>query len=292
MKLPDFRSFEPLNSAKGKMGIARNVYGNLTVLVAPGRLTLTELTKIESREGLDVSIEEIVVLPDGTLGFKGQRVVLYIRDKPEYGSYYSDPRFHLANCSTLKQMRHSDRFGKYVASGNTTGEFAINFIKGGKARPTVRRLSVCQNCLDYLRFGAFSLSQAAMRRQAAVIKFSIRDFFEKYPKSYHAEVPKHSEYSQPINNYTSGFHETSIDVRERAGWRCQEYTCMVDLSAPVNRKYLHTHHKNALKYDNSIENLIALCVYCHANTPNHSHIRNSPDYKAFVPIRLKLLRGS
>jgi hypothetical protein len=68
------------------MGVPKNVYGDLYVELAPGRLTLTELTELSSAAGLDVSLDEIVVLPDGTLSYKGQRIVVYIRDKSDYSA--------------------------------------------------------------------------------------------------------------------------------------------------------------------------------------------------------------
>ena len=100
MKLPDFFNFEPLNLIKEKMGVPRNVYGVLTVLIDPGRLTEEELKKLTSSDGIDISPDELSILPDGTLAYKNSRVLLYIRDMERY-----EPRFHLANCSTLQEMR-------------------------------------------------------------------------------------------------------------------------------------------------------------------------------------------
>lgn len=202
---------------------------------------------------------------------------------------YSDPRFHLANCSTLVQMRQNNRFGKYVASNNMTGRFEMNIIKHGRVRATTKELCVCQNCLDFLRFNNFALSQSAPVRERAVAAFSLLSFFEKYPKSFHANIPKYDAVNAPINNYPSHFSEFSDAIREKAGWRCQDETCRVNLSAPENRKYLHAHHKNSEKYDNSDENLEALCVYCHAKSPMHQHLKNTPDYRAFLSIRPGLL---
>ena len=290
MKLPDFRAFAPFNALKDRMGVPRHVLGDLRVEISPGRLTLTELETLASPAGLDVSIDDVEVLADGTLSHKGQRVVVYIRDRAQYSMNYSDPRFHLANCSTLVQMRQNNHFGKYVASNNTSGRFEMNIIKHGKVRATTKELSVCQNCLDFLKFNNFSSSQNAHTREAAVVGFSLLNFFEKYPKSFHAIIPKYDAYSAPINDYPSAFNEVSVTIREKAGWICQEQTCRVDLSAPAYRKYLHAHHKNSEKYDNSDENLEALCIYCHASTPMHQHLRNSMDYKAFLSMRPSLLR--
>ena len=290
MKLPDFKAFEPFNALKGKMGIPRDVFGDLRVEIAPGRLTLTELKTLATPAGLDVSIDDIVVLPDGTLGLKGQRVVLYIRDKSSYGTNYSDPRFHLANCVTLIQMRENNRFGKYVANNNTTGRFEMNLIKHGRVSQTTRELSVCQNCLEFLKFRNFALSQPASNREKAVATFSLLDFFEKYSKSFHVQFPKYDSKSAPLNNYPVGWEKISFGVRERAGWRCQDLSCRVNLSSFENKRYLHVHHINGEKNDVSDGNLQALCIYCHANKAwQHQHMKSNKDYKDFLLKRPSLL---
>lgn len=51
MKLPDFKTFPSFNALKDRMGIPRHVYGDLRVEIAPGRLTLTELTNLASPAG-------------------------------------------------------------------------------------------------------------------------------------------------------------------------------------------------------------------------------------------------
>ena len=137
MKLPDFFNFEPLNLIKEKMGVPRNVYGVLTVLIDPSRLTEEELKKLTSSDGIDISPDELSILPDGTLAYKNSRVLLYIRDMERY-----EPRFHLANCSTLQEMRAKKRFDRYVVSANTDGNFKINIIEASMLRTETRKLSV------------------------------------------------------------------------------------------------------------------------------------------------------
>jgi hypothetical protein len=80
MKLTDFRHFEPLNSLKEKMGIPRDSFGSLTVMIEAGRLSELELEKLTSQDGLEISLDDLRVLDDGTLAYKNSRVLLYIRD--------------------------------------------------------------------------------------------------------------------------------------------------------------------------------------------------------------------
>ena len=157
MKLTDFSGFEPLNSLKEKMGIPRDTFGNLTVLIDAGRLSELELEKLASQDGLDISLDDLRVLDDGTLAYKNSRVLLYIRDVTVYGGHKSQPRYHISNCSTLVGMREKKRFSsRYVVSSRMDGEFNLNLISGGVARSELYRLCVCQNCLDRAEFQRIS----------------------------------------------------------------------------------------------------------------------------------------
>jgi hypothetical protein len=280
MKLPNFYEFEPLNSIKAMMGIPRNVYGTLRPLVTAPRLTELELRILASNNGLDISVDELVILPDGTLAYKNSRVILYIRDVNVYGNQQIQPRFHLSNCTTLQQMRQRKRFDRYVVSTRTDGCFNINIIDGNRTRMELYDLSVCQNCLNLLSFDGFMMRWSQQERIDFVKRFKIDRFFDKYPKSLHIQPPNYNSDNAPLNTYSEDFKTISQNVRNASGWYCQR--CGVNLSAPTNRKWLHVHHINGLKHDNSSVNLEAICIGCHAEKPNHGHIKNNTDYKEFL----------
>ncbi len=261
------------------MGIPRNVYGSLIVLVDPARLTELELEKLRGN-GLDISPEDLTILPDGTLAYKNSRVLLYIRDVTVYENQEVQPRFHLANCQTLKKMRRNNRFGRYVVSINTNGRFDLNILKFNKTTKKTYDLSVCQNCLSHLGFDGFNMASSKEIRLKHVINFSIDRFFDKYPRSLHSETPNYNSDNALLNKYTEDFNALSKTVRSSAGWRCQ--CCGIDLSAPEDRKYLHVHHKNGLKHDNIKDNLEAICISCHAEKPEHQHMKNTQNYAEFL----------
>lgn len=280
MKLPNFYEFDPLNSIKAKMGIPRDVYGELTVSIAASRLTELELEKLTSANGLDISADDLTILPDGTLAYKNSRVILYIRDVAVYSRQKIQPRFHLANCSTLQQMRERKRFDRYVVSTRTDGRFNINVIGSGVVKTELYNLSVCQNCLNLLGFDGFGMNWPKTKRINFVNLFKIDSFFDKYPRSLYSQTPTYNSDNAPLNIYSDDFKEISQKVKNDSGWHCQE--CGIDLSEPVNKKWLHVHHKNGLKYDNNRNNLEALCIGCHANKSNHGHIKSSSNYSEFV----------
>lgn len=280
MKLPDFFEFKPLNSIKTKMGIPQNVYGNLTVSIDPARLTRLELEKLTSQDGLDISPDELTTLPDGTLAYKDSRVILYIRDITIMSGRETQPRFHLANCRTLRQMRENNRFERYVVKAEMSKNFNLNIIRDKNIQPQLCQLDVCQNCLDMLAFDGFKMAWRQEKRHRAVSQFEVNHFFEKYPRSLHATQPKNTNITAPLNTYADSFKKTSLDLRNKLGWVCQH--CKTDFSAPSERKWLHVHHKNGLKHDNNRNNLAVLCISCHAEQPFHGHMKNSPNYKEFI----------
>jgi hypothetical protein len=291
MKLPNFFLFEPLNRLKEQMGLSRDDVGDLTVSIRQPRLTEAELEKLASPDGLDISIDDLVVLKDGTLGYKNSRVLLYIRDISVYGGREKEPRFHLSNCATLQEMRERKRFNsRYVVSTNVDGKFKLNLIDGRITRTKLVELTVCQNCLGLLHFDGFRMEWHKPRRRTAVQAFTLGRFFEKYPRSLHTSNPKYNSDDAPLNNYPPDFDEISERTRAAKNWKCEE--CELDLSAKPHRRFLHTHHIDGDKSNNSDDNLKVLCLGCHAEEPLHGHVKQSPQYKAFQQIRATLRRGS
>src|SRR5664280_545773 len=169
MKLPNFYVFDPLNRLKERMGIARDTFGSLDVVIDAARLTEFELEKLTSQDGLDISLADLRVLDDGTLAYKNSRVLLYIRDVAIYGDREPEPRYHLSNCSTLIKMRERNRFNsRYVVSTRIDGTFNLNLIDGTRTKSKLTKLTVCQNCLGFLEFDGFRMDWRRPQRANAV----------------------------------------------------------------------------------------------------------------------------
>jgi hypothetical protein len=280
MKLLDFLAFQPLNELRRSMGNAE--LGEISTIRLGNRITADELFQL-SRQGIDIDPNEIEFLNDGTLGYKGRRVLLYIRDIEEYSHVQKDlPRFHIAHCRTLDQMLHNNRFERYVVATRVDGIFNLKQKKAweSKFKPVERKLDVCQNCLDHLRWNSFSIQGSSYARKSAVSGFSIASFFERYGGSLFNETPKYSDQDAPVNEYPVNFSYVSNQVRAGRHWTCED--CGVTLSGLGERQYLHTHHKNGVKSDNSPSNLVVLCVACHAQQPQHAHLRRSEAFRQFL----------
>lgn len=266
------------------MGMADDEFGVLPVDIDSGRLTVSELEKLTSGEGLDVYFDELTVLDDGTLAYKDSRVLLYIRDVHVYGNHQNrEPRYHVSHCRTLQEMTAKGRFERYVVSTEINGEFKLNFISKGTKKSERRRLSVCQNCLGNLTFDGFKFEMKRGERREIVRRFTPERFFKKYTRSLHGPLPRHNSENAPLDDYPRDWSSISTQTKRTASWRCEE--CKRDLSAKHLQRFLDVHHRNGVRRDSFRSNLKVVCVGCHAEEPNHAHVRNDPRYKDYLRVR-------
>jgi len=278
MKLPDFELDTELNALRSAMGATLREYA-----AAPSTnvLTIEEIERLAG-EGIDIPLDEVRVLNDGTHVYKGRRVIVYIRDVSEYGSRISMPKYHLAMCDTLNKMIEEGRYKKrYVVATRDDGKFSIQKIRGEVTIKSDEALAVCQRCLDELYYKSFSLRMSSSQRAGIVQSFSLKEFFDEYGKSCVWAVPKFDAVHAPTNVYSTQFYRMAKALKEKRGYRCDEAHCRIELSKPADRKFLHAHHVDADKSDNHPSNIRLLCIRCHAEQFQHSHIRDNPDYAIF-----------
>ena len=244
----------------------------------PGRLTRGEIEKLE-REGVEISSQELRVLSNGTLAYKDSRVLVYIRDVFSYGDRENEPRYHLFNCSTLREMQAGGRFKRYVAATKLDGYFDLVFINSASQKPQSRRLDVCKNCLSQLAFDGYSQSMTSSQKTKFVAEFVPERFFSTYEKTLFTQLPDETEANARLNDYPIDWSKISFTSREKANWYCSD--CKRDFSKLRHRVFLHVHHKDGLRWNCRIENLEVLCIGCHADRPQHKHLRHSPSYSEF-----------
>lgn len=235
---------------------------------------LPELEEIDTqlREGIAVDINDIQILDNGLLSYKGRQVLLYIQDHgwrvmEALNDGALGKKYHVAYCTTLENMQSKGRYHRYVAKNDIDGLFLIDgknkdsqeYIKGDTD------LKVCKNCMKHLNYKGYEDSSFGIKKQL-FDDFSLEEFFEKYQQFFKYK-PKYKA-GQLKSTYVDNWSEISINYRNSVNWICEN--CSIDLT-----KYpelLHTHHINGVKQDNLKSNLKALCCECHSNEPDHSHM--------------------
>lgn len=279
MKLPDFSAHVGFNQLR------RQMQAELIAWDSGVELKSIDIDRLLVTSGMDIPPEDIQYADDGTLEYEGRKVVVYIRDQYADGAgdidELVDPnqlnKFHVANCSTLEDMRGQNRYGRYVVATRTDGQFIVNFLVGGKihskGKKVERRLYVCKNCLNRLNYDNYRRS---FEKNKIRDNFDLNAFFQTYGSRI-INKPVGSDITDPLNQYPSNWDEISDQKREGVGWRCEE--CGEDLIS--KQEFLHTHHINGRKDDNSERNLVALCIGCHAEKPQHQFLKSSPKYKQF-----------
>lgn len=210
---------------------------------------------IELQEGREVDIKEITSI-GGLLSYQGRQVLLYIKDHTfSYDKAIVNGRegnkFHVAHCKTLEQMMQRNRYQRYVATNNISGDFKIS---APNRVDTNAKLWVCQNCLTLLDYKK-SKSNSRTRFQNASA-FDLKEFFSTYSSCFR-HMPKYSDSDNVL--YSADWTEVSERVRRAKNFTCE--TCHVNTSAYPN--LCHAHHINGVKQDNRLANLQVLCADCH-----------------------------
>lgn len=229
------------------------------------------------------TLAKIASGPGGLLSSKGRQVALYILDhtSERASEVLTDPaagrRLHVFDCETLRAMRESGRFGRYVATDRRRG-FMVD-VRGpsGGIERTRAELMACRNCLKELAYRDYRGGGGPVWR-----KFDLAAFFAEYATFF--PYPALDAETAPPSDYVRDWSAVSQRERERAGWRCLQ--CNVDLSADGLRSLLHVHHVNGVKWDNAPGNLSVLCALCHAGQPGHQHMHvPSEDRRAIEAAR-------
>ena len=221
----------------------------------------------------------------GPLVHQGQQVILYIkntrRDRQTLLSEpIKSPRFHIAECRTIEDMRRENRFQRYVVTNRTEGIFKVEATdwRTREVEEIDAELYVCKNCLDRL---------GLENDRTNWPEFSISAFFRDH-ETFFCSLPRHTDITASPGGYPDNWPQIREIYKTRQSWVCEE--CRVNLSEKRHQALLHCHHRNGVVSDNGPENLQALCVECHDRQPGHGRYPPSEQERAILG-RLRELQG-
>ena len=224
---------------------------------------------LSSTAGLDITLEDLD-LDHGVLSYKGRQVLLFIPDQGSsidqvLSGQQEGRKFHVADCSTLGEMRKKQRFSRYKATYNLSGKFEVygDSHYGGASKGEAE-LKVCRNCLSYLNYKGY---RSGSNKDSVYNSFDIAEFLSDYSTLF-SSMPERADFVEQ-GGYSENWGEVSSRYRQDVNFCCE--SCRVNLVE--YRRLLHTHHVNGNKRDDRFANLKALCIDCHRKQPKHEYMR-------------------
>jgi len=188
-------------------------------------------------------------------------------------------RYHILNCDTLKKAQAEGWRSKYHAANRIDGTFFYRFLDRESilAESKNQQLHVCGNCLKLLS----ELTGEPYSRS----QFLPGAFFDLDLGGLISSNEVDPNCPPAANIYGSDWREISSRYKAMKNYQCEGDDCPhPDLSPSNLKRYLHCHHVDRDKQHTTFFNLRALCVYCHAKQPQHSHMQNSPDLKKYLDL--------
>jgi len=277
LRLPDFNTSNVWSDLRDKMGADEDV---LLPELDIKQISFDEIKQLQT-SSLDIeNIKDHINPLDGTFDYKGQKVILYIKQQRYNLQYFEEPtyKYHLCYCSTLEQMESMNRFNsRYVVTQRVDGNFLIDIIDKYSGRyhkeDSLYKLNVCINCLKKLRNTYPHDSLFSYRR------FDLDQFLTGY-NTKHIKRPQYSEKTIPKDKYSENWSDISNKMRSRAEYKCSK----CHESYKDDKAQLHVHHIDGVKWNNNINNLKVLCIDCHSKEPGHFGIsrRNNSFNGKFV----------
>ena len=164
---------------------------------------------IQLRKGKEVDLGDVEAR-NGLLNVQGRQVLLYIPDQGyRVEAVLEDGikgrRFHVADCSTLKEMRQKGRYERYIATNDLGDNFDVYGVD-----PVTReevsgsaKLKVCKNCLKDLNYKNYRYgNKNKIHKEFEIAAFfeDYSSFFEYYPSEFRANK---SGYSADWKNVSS-----------------------------------------------------------------------------------------
>lgn len=199
---------------------------------------------------------------------------LYLQDYKldEYGP----PKYHLCNCTTIRDFKLKGIFHNYRWA-NTEDVTVVN--RGTGEEVHFNHLDLCKNCVSMIRKLAGNVHFQTSKEFVDFIKTKVygnkvENGDDTGESTIAQDIRKElglvdmdlgAEYD--IFGYAHGWEQISKAYRERHNYTCER--CGLQIDDPLDRRFIHVHHKDGNKANNSPNNLECLCIDCHSNVDAH-----------------------
>ena len=271
MNLPDFRNHEELNKLR-------------ELMQAEFITDIDEKSDVLVNKGITIKApNEVKPDSDGTILYERKKVILYIRDAKYYIDRWKDlPKYHIVNCEVLNlrgRGRYSYQRNREGVSRPMIEKFILNLSDNpNQEKLEEHKLNICQKCLEKLE-----LIYKWNGRNVYVYQpneFPLSDWFDAIDDGY--EPLPIDRIKSEGTYYIAAWKFLSWVCRKNAQWKCQE--CEIELgNERSDRRFLHAHHIRGTRY-NRPEDLVALCIGCHAEQPGerHQRLKSNREYQEFM----------
>ena len=283
MKLPRFDKKQYFSDLFDKMGAKYNkikvveewtpIDKLLNVLISDGEVEISDDLKLHD-----------FACADNFFRVRGKIVLAYIRDQQRHrreknfdnGTTY---KYHLINCEHLRTYAKRRLIDRYVLrrpnflgkKGDAT--FNVNVIDRNEIieKGLQEELLVCKFCLKETKFNGYDSIKNSASKDEFVQKFNYKEFFDSTEIIVKDlwSLNLGDEMSSNINIYPPNWRSISKKVRESQNYNCSK----CKRSFKNHKEYLHVHHINGRKDDNSFRNLTPLCISCHSDEPGHEFMK-------------------
>ena len=172
----------------------------------------------------------------------------------------------------MKEWKEKRKSYRYKFSGNQEGKFRL-IKKEGEVKVS---LEICSNCLELYNTEYISNKSKA--------NFKVKeDYLEKSKNNPFKDMYIDLDICTIPSDYSKQWGKISKQMKEMHNWTCEK--CREHFPEGRKRKFLHTHHKDGNKRNNSRLNLEVLCIECHSEEHNHGHVKKHPDYKEYMKLK-------
>ena len=219
------------------------------------------------------------ILPDGT--FVKVNLYIAVKNIDKYDLNRIQPKnlykYHIYQCTTISQMFQSGRKHQYKINNRDNGTFYFTFndYNGNILRKEkYQRLNICKNCLkEYLKHYASDNDVEA---------FNLADFHKQHNNLFNFDTSELEKGEDAVPNvYSQKWNEISTRIKLSKDYTCE--VCGWRADNIYQKRFIHTHHQNGDKTNNTNDNLKVLCIECHSNIDTyHTRIKQQNNYKEFI----------